>query len=388
MKCKASKRCGACDLIEMPYDQQLASKNLQISELFSDLITADTQVHSIAGMDNPRHYRNKVASPFAPSKRRGESPILTGMYERGTHKLINTDGCLVDSKIGNRVVVAVRQIMQKWKIKPYNEDTGAGFVRHVVVRVGHNSEEVLVTVVTNGEDFPSSKAFCRELVRRVPEITTIVQNINTRQTNVILGERERTLYGPGFILDTLCGLSFRISSQSFYQVNATQTEVLYKRAIEMAKLTGEELLIDAYCGTGTIGLYAATHGARRIIGVDTVASAIADARQNAIHNGIDNAEFMIDDATKFMKQLSGSEHNEELVLMMDPPRAGSTPEFLDAAVALNPKRIVYISCDPTTQLRDVKQLVSSGYVIDEIQPLDMFPHTQHIENIVSLVRNV
>ena len=209
--------------------------------------------------------------------------------------------------------------MARWNMEPYNEDTGAGFVRHAVVRVGHKSGEVLVTVVTNGEEFPASKAFCRELARRVPEVTTIVQNVNARQTNVILGDKERVLFGPGFILDTLCGLTFRISSQSFYQVNATQTEVLYDEAIRLANLTGVETVIDAYCGTGTIGLVAASRGAARVIGVDSVEAAIRDAANNARHNGVENAEFVAQDATAFMKELAASEERPQpLVLLMDP----------------------------------------------------------------------
>ena len=227
------------------------------------------------------------------------------MYETGTHRLIPTDTCAIENETAKKVTLAIRDIMARWSMEPYNEDTGAGFVRHAVVRVGHKSGEVLVTVVTNGEEFPASKAFCRELARRVPEVTTIVQNVNTRQTNVILGDKERVLFGPGFILDTLCGLTFRISSQSFYQVNATQTEVLYDEAIRLANLTGVETVIDAYCGTGTIGLVAASRGAARVIGVDSVAAAIRDAANNARHNGVENAEFVAQDATAFMKELAG-----------------------------------------------------------------------------------
>ena len=276
-------------------------------------------------------------------------------------------------------------------MEPYDEDAGTGFVRHAVVRVGHRSGEVLVTLVTNGAEFPASKAFCRELVRRCPFVTTVVQNVNTRQTNVILGDEERVLYGPGFILDTLCGLSFRISSQSFYQVNAAQTEVLYDEAIRLAGLDGTQQVIDAYCGTGTIGLVAASRGAAGVIGVDSVASAIRDARANAAHNGIDNAEFMAMDAGTFMRALAASRADEpdpaELVVFMDPPRAGSTPEFLDALAALAPARVVYISCDPATQARDIRHLARAGYEVAAVQPVDMFPHTDHIESIALLVRS-
>lgn len=401
--CPVFGRCGGCSQLDVPYDQQLAAKQQEVFSLFADLTPVAAEL-PILGMDEPFHYRNKVVSPYAPAKGKrpkgakaraaagnGKPPkltrsdILTGMYAPGTHQLIPTDHCAIENETAKQVTLAVRDIMARWSMEPYDEDTSRGFLRHVVVRVGHESGEVLVTVVTNGDEFPSAKAFCRELVRRVPAITTIVQNVNTRQTNVILGDKERTLYGPGFILDTLCGLSFRISSKSFYQVNATQTEALYDEAIRLARLTGEETVIDAYCGTGTIGLVAAARGARRVIGVDSVASAIRDAANNARHNGVENAEFIAQDATAFMKELAASgESLAPLVLLMDPPRAGSTPEFLEAACQLAPQRIVYISCNPATQARDVRQLVEGGYEIKAIRPVDMFPHTNHIESIVML----
>ena len=293
-------------MLDVPYAKQLKTKQRFIIDLFADLAPAGA-LQPIVGMDEPFHYRNKVISPYAPGapvpgarKGRGKGgagraqdaprrEILTGMYAKGTHRLIPTDTCALENEVAKRATLAVRDLMRKWGIEPYDEDTGRGFMRHAVVRVGHRSGEVLVTLVTNDDAFPSSKSFCRELVKRVPEITTVVQNVNTRMTNVILGDQERTLFGPGFILDELCGLSFRISSKSFYQVNAVQTEVLYRRAIELAELEGKETVIDAYCGTGTIGLVAARAGARRVIGVDNVEPAIVDARQNAAHNGIENA---------------------------------------------------------------------------------------------------
>ena len=366
----------------------------------------------------------------APIKRE----ILTGMYAAHTHKLIPTDECLLENAQAKAVILAIRKLMYRYDIAPYNEDTHTGFMRHAVVRVGHKSGEVLVTLVTNARTFPSSRSFCRELVKLCPFITTVVQNVNLRQTNVILGMEEHTLYGPGFILDTLCDLSFRISSSSFYQVNSTQTEVLYRSAIKLAQLTGKETAIDAYCGTGTIGLVAAKNGAARVIGVDSVASAIRDARQNAAHNGIKNAEFIAADAGDFMRELasgaksstqeqadgarcstcklaSGAKSSTQeqadgamfltrqltadattsntlnparTVLFMDPPRAGASKDFLDAVCTLAPARIVYISCNPQTQARDAAYLARAGYVIQRIQPVDMFPHTDHVESVCLL----
>lgn len=428
--CPVDAQCGGCTRVSVPYDEQLALKDKRMRDLFSSLRDAPTPL-PIKGMECPYHYRDKVTSPFAPGRKKPKSgrqanqaksrrsstsksrgldrEVLTGMYQAGTHKLVPTDRCLVENEQGKAVVLAVRALMQRHGVPPYNEDTGAGFMRHVVVRVGHESGEVLVTLVTNAREFPSSKQFCRELVKRCDFITTIVQNVNTRKTNVILGTEEHVLYGPGFILDTLCGLSFRISSQSFYQVNCTQTEVLYETAMDLAGF-GEIreggrcdlTAIDAYCGTGTIGLVAARRGARRVIGVESVGKAVADARLNARHNGVENATFVTADAGEFMLALAEKDVGTQVqkavseilteesfdpgktVLLMDPPRAGSSPEFLEATCVLAPARIVYISCNPETQVRDLRVLLKGGYRIDAIQPVDMFPHTDHVETVVSL----
>ncbi len=366
--CPVFGRCGGCSQLDVPYEAQLAAKQQRVAALFEGLAPADAML-PIIGMEESFHYRNKVISPYAPAKgkarraggkgkggdaRLTRDDILTGMYAPGSHRLIPTDACAIENETAKRVTLAIRDIMARWGMEPYDEDAGTGFVRHAVVRVGHESGEVLVTVVTNGDEFPSAKSFCRELVRRVPEITTIVQNVNTRATNVILGEKER---------------------------------VLYDEAIRLAGLTGAETVIDAYCGTGTIGLVAAKRGAARVIGVDAVESAIRDAAGNARHNGVKNAAFVAEDATAFMEELAASgERPCPLVLLMDPPRAGSTPAFLAAAATLAPERIVYISCNPATQARDVRQLVDAGYVVRTVRPVDMFPHTDHVESIVMLER--
>ena len=442
--CSISKKCGGCSQIDVPYDQQLAEKQAAIEALFAPLIESGGAAQSgteapspigssplvrpILGMDEPWHYRTKIVSPFAPAKKKHSlrslartgragklalrrEDILCGMYAAGTHQIIECEECPVEHPVGRRVVTAVRQIMARYGMAPYNEDTGAGFVRHVVVRVGAQSGEVLVTLVTNGREFTGSKNFCKELVRQVPEVTTVVQNINTRQTNVIFGEEEQVLYGPGFILDTLCGLSFRISSNSFFQVNARQTEVLYSSAIALAlgaegvapsRASSSEAgardgglqnlarmsptILDAYCGTGTIGLVAAAAvPGVQVIGVDSTEAAIADARQNATHNGIENARFIAQDAGEFMEgyALLGGTVD---VVFMDPPRSGASPEFLQALIKLAPKRIVYISCNPETQVRDASMLIEAGYSIEAVQPVDMFPHTPHVETVVSMTR--
>lgn len=394
LACPAFAQCGGCSLLDVPYSEQLARKDAKMAELFAPLLAENPQAHLLPtlGMDDPRHFRNKVASPFVAGKRgpNGGREILTGMYAPGTHRVISTEGCVIENEQAQQVVAALVPLMKRYKLAPYDEDSGRGFLRHVVVRMGHTSGEVLVTLVTNGEEFPASRNFCRDLVKKCPFVTSVVQNINTARTNVILGQREKRLYGPGFILDSLCGLSFRISSQSFYQVNGTQTQVLYEKAIELAELDGTETVIDAYCGTGTIGLVAAARGAREVIGVDAVESSIADARQNARHNGIDNARFVVADAGDFMKEYAAECDSKRDIRMgegavdvvfIDPPRAGCSPEFLEALCALAPRRLVYISCNPETQVRDLTYVLEHGYRLQTVQPVDMFPHTPHIESV-------
>ncbi len=396
--CPVADQCGACQHINEPYTQQLERKNAYVAELFGTDV-----VRPIIGMDNPYHYRNRVISPFAPGRltstssssnkrsRRNKhadtaSPqreILCGMYAAGSHRIVATDGCLVENERAKAVILAVRSLMTRFRMEPYDEVARTGFLRHVAVRVGHTSGEVLVTLVTNSKDFPASKAFCRELVRRCPFITTIVQNVNEENTNVILGRNEYRLYGPGFILDRLCGLSFRISPQSFYQVNSVQTETLYRTALTFAALSGGEVVLDAYCGTGTIGLVTAKHGAAQVLGVDTEASAIHDARENARHNGVENASFEVADAGQYLLNRSSSDATID-VLMMDPPRSGASESFLEAAARCAPARIVYISCNPETQLADITQLKRSGYVLQAVQPVDVFPHTNHVETVALL----
>ncbi|MBC2888497.1 23S rRNA (uracil(1939)-C(5))-methyltransferase RlmD [Gordonibacter massiliensis (ex Traore et al. 2017)] len=412
--CPHARACGACQHVNEPYAAQLARKDARVAELFGGIDGAE--LRPILGMDDPYRYRNKVVSPYAPGKKLAAAPsagkaakgkgsrgdrardardrraagrprheILCGMYAAHSHRIVPTDECLVENEEAKRVILAIRSLMPRFGMEPYREDAGSGFLRHAVVRVGHTSGEMLVTLVTNGREFPGSRAFCRELVKRCPGVTTIVQNVNERQTNVILGEREQTLYGPGFILDQLCGLSFRISSQSFYQVNAVQTEVLYRQAVELAGFTGTERAVDAYCGTGTIGLVAAKHGAAQVTGVDSVASAVRDARENARHNGVENARFVVDDAGAFMRKAAAEGERPDVVLM-DPPRAGSSEEFLESLAACAPMRVVYISCNPETQARDVRHLERRGYRLRVLQPVDMFPHTDHIETIALLQR--
>lgn len=375
-------------MLDIPYEQQLACKRDAVRDAFAG-IAADACACEVIGMDEPYAYRDKIASPVTRDRRCSPAGtrVLTGMYQDGTHRIVPIERCPVENPLGQKVIHAIKRIMERHRMEPYDEDAGQGFVRHIVVRIGHESGEVLVTIVTNGREFPHARSFCKELRKQVPEVTSIVQNVNERRTNVILGEEEHILSGPGFILDGLCGLSFRISSRSFYQVNARMTSVLYRKAIELADVAGA-VVIDAYCGTGTLGLVAARMGAKRIIGVDSVREAIVDARANARHNGIDNAEFFAEDATGFMSRMAacGREAKERLVVLLDPPRAGSTPAFIEAATSLAPDAIVYVSCNPKSQRRDAELFLERGYRIDKLACVDMFPHTEHIECIARLAR--
>lgn len=411
--CPYFKECGACSHVNMPYGRQLERKQEYIARLFEREISQGCVLEPILGMECPWGFRNKIVSPFAAEKRKPASRtaksgskgnasrrapgrirserILHGMYARGSHRIIQLDRCPVEHESGRKVVKAVAQIMARYGVPAYDEDAGTGFMRHVLVRVGHNSGEVLVVLVTNGREFTGSKNFAKELVRRCPEITTIVQNVNTRQTNVILGEEDRVLYGPGFILDTLCGLSFRISPRSFYQVNARQTEALYLTAIDWALedaqgARGAESIMDAYCGTGTIGLVAASRSKNAcVVGVDKVEDAIRDARKNAVHNGIENAEFVAADAGAFLRERAAQGERFD-VLLMDPPRAGSSEEFLRAVAESGVGRVAYISCNPETQARDARILDGLGYKAKRIRAVDMFPHTDHVENVMLFER--
>ena len=410
--CPHARACGGCAWAGVPYEQQLERKQRALVELFDGVAGEECLIHPILGMDDPLGYRAKIVSPFAPAPGKGKRVprnalrtgrggmvaarrelIRCGLYAAGSHRIVDIESCPVEHPVGRQVVAAVRALMARFGMEPYNEDAGTGFVRHVVVRVGAQSGEVLATVVTNGREFVGAKNFCRELVRAVPAVTTVVQNVNTSSGNVILGSEERVLYGPGFILDTLCGLSFRISSHSFYQTNARQTELLYRRALDFAGLTqlprviesGESpLIVDAYCGTGTIGIVAASAApGAQVVGVDKVESAIRDARQNAAHNGIANARFVAADAGDYLASLA-AQGSRPGVLFLDPPRAGASEQFLRAAASCAPERIVYISCNPNTQLRDVELLQTLGYKLTHLQAVDMFPHTPHAECIALL----
>ena len=333
----------------------------------------------IIGMDEPRHYRNKVQAAFGTDAR---NRIISGVYQSSTHKIVSVSDCMLEDRRADKIITDIRLMMPSFKMTAYDERRCTGFLRHVLVKRSFSTGEIMVVLVTASPIFKLQKPFIAELLRRHPEITTVIQNVNDRFTSLVLGKNEKVLYGKGFIEDILCGLRFRISAKSFYQINPVQTEKLYDTAISFAELTGNETVLDAYCGTGTIGLCASKY-AKAVAGVELNADAVRDAIQNAKLNGIKNCFFTCSDAGKFLtKQAENGEKCD--VVFMDPPRAGSDRAFLSALTEIRPSRIVYISCNPETLARDLGFLTKGGYRVRKIQPVDMFPHTEHIETVVLL----
>lgn len=332
-------------------------------------------------MDDPFYYRNKVHAVFDRDKK---GNIICGTYEAKTHKVVPIEECMIEDKISQEIIRTIRDMLKSFRIKTYDEDTGYGLLRHVLVRRGFFTDEIMVVIVIGSPIFPSKNNFVKALRKKYPQITTVVLNVNAKKTSMVLGERDIVIYGKGYIRDTLCGCTFRISPQSFYQVNPVQTEILYKTAIEYAGLGRKETVIDAYCGIGTIGLVAAKR-AKNVIGVELNPDAVRDARINAKENKITNARFYQGDAGEFMENMAeNGEHAD--VVFMDPPRTGSDKKFMSSVIKLNPSRIVYISCGPETLARDLEYLTKHGYDVRKIQPVDMFSFTDHCENICLLTK--
>ena len=375
MKCNISKKCGGCQFQGIPYKEQLKKKQKKEQSLLG----AYGKVCSIIGMENPYYYRNKVHAVF-DRDRKGN--IISGIYEEGTHRVVPVENCLIEDEKSQEIIRTIRGMLKSFKIRTYDEDTGYGLLRHVLIRRGFSTGEIMVVLVTGSPIFPSKNNFVKVLRKAHPEITTVVLNVNDRQTSMVLGDREKPIFGPGFIKDRLCGCMFRISPKSFYQVNPVQTEILYQTAIDYASLTGKETVIDAYCGIGTIGLIAAKK-AGKVIGVELNKEAVKDARINAKENKITNVAFYQGDAGRFMVEMAAKGEKADVVFM-DPPRAGSDERFLSSVVKLSPKKVIYISCNPETLARDLKYLTKHHYKVEKIQPVDMFPFCDHVETVCSL----
>ena len=353
--CSVAKKCGGCRYQGVPYQDQLRKKQ----KITEGLLKKFGKVEPIIGMEDPYYYRNKVHAAFGRDRK---GNVISGIYEEKSHRIVSVDDCMIEDKKSQEIIRTIRGMLKSFKIKTYDEDTGYGLLRHVLVRRGFSTGEIMVVLVTVSPIFPSKNNFVKALRKEHPEITTVVLNVNDRQTSMVLGDRNIVLYGPGFIKDRLMGLTFRISPSSFYQVNPVQTEVLYGKAMEFAAMTGKERVIDAYCGTGTIGIIAS---------------------RNARENKIRNVRFVPGDAGWFMEGMAAEGEKVDVVLM-DPPRAGSDRKFLHSLLSLSPEKIVYVSCNPETLARDLAYLTKRDYLVKKMQPVDMFPVTDSVETVCLL----
>lgn len=376
--CPVAKKCGGCQFQGIPYEKQLEKKRQLVKQCVGDV-----RVLAPIGMTKPEHYRNKVHAAFGRDRK---GNVICGVYESGTHRIVPVEGCMIEDERADAIIATIRGLLKSFRIKTYDEDSGYGLLRHVMVRTAHTTGEILVVLVLSSPILPAKNNFVKALRATHPEITSIVLNVNDRHTSMVLGERNILLYGKGYIEDELCGNRYRISPNSFYQVNAVQTRVLYEKAMEYAQLTGKETVIDAYCGIGTIGMTAAAR-AKQVIGVELNPSAVRDAIANARRNDCKNITFYNEDAGEYMRRLAAAPAGERAkvdVVFMDPPRSGSSEAFLEAVTLLAPKRVVYISCDPHTLGRDLDYMRKHGYRPIECQPVDMFPYTDKIECVVML----
>ena len=376
-RCPLAKKCGGCQLQNLSYEKQLQYKQVQCIRLLGQFC----RVEEILGMEHPYHYRNKVQAAFSEDRR---GNIISGVYQAASHRVVAVETCLTEDEKADEIIGTVRRLLKSFKLKPYNPDTGRGFLRHVLVKRGFKSGQIMVVLVTGVREFPKKRSFVNALLHAHSEITTVLQNVNPGRTSMVLGAQEEVLFGPGKIEEQLGDCVFRISARAFYQINPAQTEVLYQKALEFAGLTGRETVIDAYCGTGTIGIFAAGR-AKQVIGVELNGDAVSDARENAKLNGVQNIRFFKADAGEFMTGMAKAGEKADVVLM-DPPRAGSDRAFLSSLLTLAPKRVVYVSCNPETLRRDLLFLSKNGYRVRKIQPVDMFPHTKHIECVCLLER--
>lgn len=375
--CPVAKKCGGCKWINKPYEEQLTLKEKWFLELMKPYVKPEKAI----AMENPKHYRNKVHAVFGEDRKHN---VISGIYEEGTHKIVPVDSCLIENEKADEIIVSIRGLLKSFKIRPYNEDTGYGLLRHVLIRTGHVTGQIMVVLVLSSPVMPSKNNFVKALLKLHPDITTIVVNVNNRNTSMVLGDKEQVIYGKGYIEDVLCGKTFRISPKSFYQVNPAQTEKLYGKALEYAALKGTETVVDAYCGTGTIGMIASDK-AGKVIGVESNGDAVKDARINAKNNGIKNIQFYQNDAGKFLVEMA--EQNAKVdVVLMDPPRAGSSEAFLSSVVRIKPGKVVYVSCNPETLVRDLKYLTKHGYKVKKAVGVDMFPFTESLEAVCLLTR--
>jgi len=379
--CQYFSQCGGCQLMHMDYKEQLIyKKNRVISELKrADIQFEDAIVKDTIGMDNPIRYRNKTA--FSVVKKNDE--INIGPYEQGTYNTVNILGCLLQSEEADKAVRLFKNLMIKNNIEPYDKRTGKGTVRNIVIRNNKHGELMLI-IVTGSENFPNKDALVDGLISNIYNIKTVVQNVNSKDTNIIMGRKSIVLFGEGTINDTIGNLVFTISPDTFFQINPVQTEKLYNKAIEFANLNKDDICFDMYCGIGTISLMASKY-AKKVYGVEIVEQSIANARENAVANNINNVDFYSGESEIILPMLFKQNIMAD-VIILDPPRKGCEKQVLDTIIEMSPARIVYVSCNPQTLSRDIKILESGGYELKTVQPLDQFPWTTHVECVVLISR--
>ena len=379
MKCKVEKICGGCSLLKLKPSMQADKKKKDVEELV-EKAHLKVRVGDVHMAKNDTHYRNKVIVGFAKDK----GKVYSGLYAPHSHRVVKTENCIMQPKLVNEIINKITELVGSMKLELYNERTGTGLLRHVLIRWGHKTDEVMVVFVTSQKIFPSRKNMVRVLTSEFPQIKTIVQNINPRKTSIVLQDEAIVLYGNGMIHDELCGLDIAFSHNSFYQIHSEQCEVLYGLAKKMLDLKETDTVLDTYCGVGTIGL-TMTDSCKKVMGVEVNPDAIENAKYNAKQNKIKNIEFVAMDSTEFMRQ-ARKYHNHYDAIILDPPRAGTTKDFIECATALNPRKILYISCDPRTQVRDLNQFRKQGYVTNKLELVDLFPYTDHIETVCLLTR--
>ncbi|MDT2740525.1 23S rRNA (uracil(1939)-C(5))-methyltransferase RlmD [Enterococcus canintestini] len=375
-------RTGIAPLSHLTYEEQLLFKQKQIENVLQKIAKMpDIPVLPTIGMAKPTGYRNKAQIPV----RRKDGQLQTGFYRKNSHDLVAIEDFYIQDPAIDAAIIKVRNILERFNVKAYNEQQHEGLLRHIVIRQGHYSRQMMVVLVTLRNKFFKGEEIAAQIHKEIPEVVSVMQNVNTEKTNVILGEHEKVLYGQDYIEDTLLGKTFRISAKSFYQVNTEQTEVLYETAFEMAALKPDDVVIDAYAGIGTIGLSVADR-VKHVYGMESIPAAVSDAKKNAKLNEIDNATYLVGDATKVMGQWS-KEEMQPAVIFVDPPRKGLTTDFINAACDMNPEKVIYISCNPGTMARDLIDFEAKGYTCKKIQPVDLFPQTTHVECVGILTKD-
>ncbi|MEG0133228.1 MAG: 23S rRNA (uracil(1939)-C(5))-methyltransferase RlmD [Clostridium sp.] len=379
--CKIYKRCGGCNLQHVSYDEQLRFKTQRVKDVIERVGKIENlKIHNTLGMEFPYNYRNKVQLPVGLQ----DENVVVGFYAPRSHEIINMEHCYIQSKIGDKVVEILKNWMKEYKIKPYDEKNHSGLIKHIMIREGFKTKEIMIVIVTNGDKLPAEKPLIKALRGDILNLKSVIQSINREKTNVILGNKLKTLWGEDTISDYIGEFKFNISPLSFFQVNPIQTEVLYKKALEYAALSGNEIVFDAYCGTGTISLFLSKR-AKMVFGIEIIPQAIENANENKVANKVENVEFIVGKAEEEIPRLIKSGVNPD-VIMLDPPRKGCEESLLQAIASVKPKRIVYVSCDPATLARDLRILDDLGYKAVELQPVDMFPQGHHVECVVQLTR--